>query len=365
MYNDIDFSRPDLIEKPSLAWRMIRKLAFSFDAEHMHESAIMLLKMSSMFIKGDLGKAHIARNSAFQKNVFALSFPNPIGLAAGFDVDGECLPALQTLGFGFIEVGGITEQAQPGNPKPRIFRLPEDKAIINRLNFYNKGVANLRANLLDCREKNKLFIPIGVNLGKSNFSDIDEVPEEYLRVFKQIHDVADYITINVSCPNTQGLQKYQTGNSLGLLLDTVCNFNESLPKKLPLLLKLGPDLSNEEALACADIALDYDLAGLVISNTTAKRNGLVSTHDYGPGGLSGQPLFERSTQLLRCVTKDYHPRLKLIGAGGIIDGAGALAKLNAGADLLQIYTGFVYNGPFFVHQLLHYLRDHYFGKENE
>lgn len=363
MYKDIDFLRPDLTEKPKLAWRIMRKLAFSFDAEHMHEVAVLLLKAASQFMGKDLSKSHIARQPIFEKNIFGLQFPNPIGLAAGFDVDGECLPALQALGFGFIEVGGITEYPQPGNPKPRIFRLPEDKAIINRLNFYNKGVTNLRTNLLSLREKNKLFIPIGVNLGKSNFSDIDQVPAEYLRVFKQIHDVADYITINVSCPNTAGLHKYQTASSLGILLDTVCNFNETLPKKVPLLLKLGPDLSNEEALACADIALDYDLAGLVVSNTTTKRNGLQSTRDYGAGGLSGQPLFERSTQLLRCVAKDYHHKLSLIGAGGIMDGAAALAKLNAGADLLQIYTGFVYGGPFFVHQLLQYLHDHFFTKE--
>jgi dihydroorotate dehydrogenase len=363
MHKDIDHSRPDLIEKPKQPWRLMRRLAFSFDAEHMHEAAIMLLKFRSMMISEDLSSTHIARDPQFRKNLMGLDFPNLVGLAAGFDVDGESLPALQSLGFGFIEVGGITEAAQPGNPKPRIFRLPEDRAIINRLNFYNKGVTYLRENLVRLREKNRLFVPIGVNLGKSNFSTIDQVPSEYLRTFQQIYDVADYVTINVSCPNTEGLQKYQTAKSLGLLLDTVCNFNESLSKKVPLLLKLGPDLSNEEALACADIALDYSLAGLIISNTTAKRTGLSSNYDYGVGGLSGQPLFERSTQLLRCVAKDYRHKLTLLGAGGIMDGASAIAKLNAGADLIQVYTGFVYGGPGFVSQILTYLRDHYFEKE--
>ncbi len=363
MYKDIDHSRPDIIEKPRWSWRIIRRLAFSFDAEHMHEAAISLLKVGSFFFRKDLSKNHIARDPQLKKELMGLNFPNPVGLAAGFDVDGESLSALQSLGFGFIEVGGITEEAQAGNPKPRIFRLPDDNAIINRLNFYNKGVANLRANLVGLREKNRLFIPIGVNLGKSNFSTIDQVPNEYLRTFQQIYDVADYVTINVSCPNTEGLQRYQTAKSLGSLLDTVCNFNETLAKKVPLLLKLGPDLTNEEALACADIALDYSLAGLIVSNTTTKRNGLCTSFDYGSGGLSGQPLFERSTQLLRCVAKDYHHKLSLVGSGGIMDGASALAKLNAGADLIQVYTGFVYGGPSFVRQILTYLRDHYFQKE--
>lgn len=363
MHNDIDYISPDINEKPALPWRIARRLAFSFDAEHMHEMAIALLKLVSCFIHKDLDNNSIARAPIFQKNLMGLRFPNPIGLAAGFDVDADALPALQSLGFGFIEVGGITESAQPGNPKPRIFRLPDDKAIINRLNFYNKGVLRLRENLSRLREHNRLFVPIGVNLGKSNFSTVDDVPNEYLGTFKNIHDVADYVTINVSCPNTVGLQKYQTTQSLGLLLDTVCNFNETLTKKVPLLLKLGPDLSNEEAIACAEIALDYGLSGLIVTNTTTKRNGLSSTIDHGPGGLSGQPLFERSTQLLRCVAKDYRNKLTLIGSGGIMDGSLALVKLNAGADLIQVYTGFVYGGPTFAHQLLKYLRDHYFEKD--
>lgn len=363
MYKDIDYIRPDINEKPKLPWRIARRLAFSFDAEHMHEAAIKVLKYYSWFLRGDLKPSDCARDPIFKKQMMGLDFPNPIGLAAGFDVDGEALPALQALGFGFIEVGGITEQAQPGNPKPRIFRLPQDNAIINRLNFYNKGVSNLRKNLANLRDKDRLFIPVGVNLGKSNFSRLEDVPSEYLRTFKSIYDVADYVTINVSCPNTLGLNTYQTASSLGLLLDTVCNFNETLNKKVPLLLKLGPDLNNEEAMACAEIARDYGLSGLVVTNTTAKRNGLTSTVDYGPGGLSGQPLFERSTQLLRCVAKDYHKTLTLIGSGGIMDATQALVKLNTGADLIQVYTGFVYGGPGFVRTILAYLKEHYFQKE--
>jgi|SRR5579871_739251 len=337
-------------------WRLIRRFAFAFDAERMHEAAIHVLKLRSLFAFSDVRPDSVARDPALKKTLMGLSFPNPVGLAAGFDVDAECLPALQLLGFGFIEVGGITEKAQPGNDKPRIFRIPHDKAIVNRLNFYNKGVQRLRKHLYELRNKNRLFIPIGVNLGKSNFSSIDDVPKEYLRTFQQICDVADYVTINVSCPNSEGLARYQTTKSLGALLDTVCNHNETLKKPVPLLLKLGPDLENEEAVACAEIALDYRLAGLIISNTTTRRNGLSSQFDFGPGGLSGQPLFERSTQLLRCVSKDYGGRLVLVGSGGIMDGTQAVAKLNAGADLLQIYTGFIYGGPYFAFRLLRYLQ---------
>jgi dihydroorotate dehydrogenase len=341
-------------------WRIIKKIAFSFDAEHMHELAVYLLRFQSLVVTKDLDATSIARDPAFKKDLMGLSFPNPIGLAAGFDVDAECIPALQALGFGFIEVGGITEFPQAGNAKPRIFRLPDDNAIINRLNFYNKGVHRLRKRLFSLRENDRIFVPIGVNLGKSNFSSIDQVPKEYLSTFKYVYDVADYVTINVSCPNTEGLTRYQTAHSLGSLLDTVCNFNETLPKKVPLLLKLGPDLSNEEAMACAELAVDYRLEGLVISNTTTKRGGLSSPADFGAGGLSGQPLFESSTQLLRCVAKDYGDRLVLIGSGGIMDGAKALEKFNAGADLLQIYTGFIYGGPNFVIHLLRYLRTYCF-----
>ncbi|HXW60905.1 MAG TPA: quinone-dependent dihydroorotate dehydrogenase [Myxococcota bacterium] len=341
-------------KKTGRLWRLLRPLAFSFDAEQMHESAIWLLKLKSWLLEGTK-PAQMPAFYSLKKDLMGLHFKNPIGLAAGFDVDALCLPALEELGFGFIEVGGVTEHAQLGNPKPRIFRLPKDNAIINRLNFYNAGANRLRTRLADLRNKKRIEVPIGINLGKSNHSSLEEVPREYARTFQIVSEVADYITINISCPNTEGLQRYQTAESLGLLLDRVCNVNENLAKKLPLLLKLGPDLSNEEAIACAEIAVDYRLAGLIISNTTHKRNGLITSVDYGKGGLSGQPLFERSTQLLRCVAKDYGGRLVLIGSGGIMDGGCALAKLHAGASLLQVYTGLIYGGPDFVWELLQYL----------
>jgi dihydroorotate dehydrogenase len=355
---ELDFSELTENEKPHWLWRLCRKVAFSFDAEAMHELAIALLSFKSQWGPNNIPK--IAHDANCGVDKLGLRFPNLVGLAAGFDIDGRCIPALGALGFGFIEVGGITHEAQEGSPRPRIFRLPQDKALINRVNFHNYGAENLRKNLLYWREKNLAKVPIGINLGKSCLSNLEQVPEAYARAFKYIWDVADYVTINISC-STESLASFQTAKSLGMLLDAVCNINEKLVRKVPLLLKLGPDLSNEEAVACAEIALDYRLAGLIISNATVKRNGLVDAREFGAGGLSGQPLFERSTQLLRCVAKDYGGRLTLVGSGGIMDGAAALAKLNAGADLLQVYSGLIYGGPAFVINLLNYLQLHYFA----
>lgn len=354
-FEELDYSKLETDKKPGWLWKAFIRIASTFDAEHVHEWVIALLK-----IKSHLGPNALALgDESLSKDVMGLRFKNPIGLAAGFDVNGECVPALQALGFGFIEVGGTTEHPNAGSARPRLFRLPEDRALINRLNFFNKGVKRLRKNLIAWRNRGLIHVPIGVNLGKSQKTSLEQAPDEYARIFKQLWDVADYVTINVSCPYAEGVSSYQTANSLGCLLDALCNINENLSTKVPLLLKLGPDLSNEEAVACAEIALDYRLAGLVISNATVKHNGLLTTGDFGPGGLSGQPLFERSTQLLRCVAKDYGGKLSLIGSGGIMDGAAALAKLNAGADLLQVYSGLVYGGPDFVPELLNYLRLHY------
>jgi len=353
---ELDFSNIAENKKQGRLWHLCRRLAFNFDAESVHELTILLFKIKSLWAANSLP----AQDPSLIKEIMGLRFPNPIGLAPGFDINADCLPALQALGFGFIEVGGITEKAQNGSAKPRIFRLPEDRALINRLNFCNLGVENLKKKLLYWRNKNLIQIPIGVNLGTSSLG-LEPEPKQYANSFKHIWDVVDYVTINISCANGERPSMLQTARSLGSSLDAICNINENLAIRIPLLLKLGPDLSNEEAVACAEIALDYRLAGLVISNTTAKRNGLLSQHDFGTGGLSGQPLFERSTQLLRCIAKDYGGRLTLIGSGGIMDGQSALAKLNAGADLLQIYSALVYGGPAFVKLLLNYLRVHYFA----
>jgi dihydroorotate dehydrogenase len=348
----------ELVEdkKSTLLWRFGRSLAFNFDAEAMHEMAIHMLKIKSTW--GFNTIPSYDKNLA--KNIFDLDFAHPIGLAAGFDVDGECVPALSALGFSFIEVGGITKEAQAGNARPRIFRLPKDQALINRLNFYNKGAANLKKNISNWRNKGLIKVPLGVNLGKSSLTSLDTIAEEYTKLFLQIADIADYVTINISCPNTHNLTTLQTTNNLCSLLHSLANANEKRPKKIPLLLKLGPDLSTEEAMACAAQAGDFGLAGLIISNTTTKRDGLLSAEKYIQGGLSGKPLFERSTELLRFVAQDYAGKLVLVGSGGIMDGASALAKLHAGADLLQVYSGFIYGGPNFVFDLLKYLRMHYF-----
>ncbi len=340
-------------------WRYLRPILFSLDAELMHESAINLLKMYSR-IRTKNNFLYNDSELNLSARAMGLSFKNPIGLAAGFDVNGDCLPALEYLGFGFIEVGGVTENAQPGNARPRIFRLPKDRGLINRLNFDNKGIFYLRKNLERARRR-PITVPIGVNLGKSNFSGIDDVPKEYVRVFSIIHDVADYITMNISCPNSEGLGVYQNSNYLRVLLDNICGYNEMLSRKVPILLKLGPDLSDEAGISAARIAHEYGLSGLVVSNTTKQRPFLTTTEDFGAGGLSGQPLFARSTELLEVIAKEFSTKLTLIGSGGIMDGPSAVAKLKARAHLLQVYTGFIYGGPRFVETILKYVKEHYFN----
>jgi dihydroorotate dehydrogenase len=336
--DELDFNGLTENEKQGRLWHIFRRLAFNFDAESVHELTLLILKIKSLFSEN----YKPVQQPNLMKDLMGLRFLNPIGLAPGYDINAECLPALQALGFGFIEVGGVTEHAQEGSERPRIFCFPEDRALINRLNFSNKGVKNLRRKLSYLRDKNSIHIPIGANLGKSNLA-LGQEPEHDANCFRHLADVIDYVTINISCVSTQ------KPSDIRRTLDALCSINENLTLKIPVLLKLGPDLTNDEAVACAEIALDYCLAGLVISNTTAKHKNL------GAGGLSGQPLFERSTHLLRCVAKDYGTRLTLVGSGGIMDGQSALAKLNAGADLLQVYSGLVYGGFGFVKLLLNYL----------
>jgi dihydroorotate dehydrogenase len=342
----------------SQLWPLFRQVLFKFDPELMHECAIKFLSLTSSFLAKDQVISPLARDPIFRRTLLGLNFPNPVGLAAGFDVDGACLPALQYLGFGFVEVGGITMLPQPGNlHRPRIIRLPRDEAMINQLNFDNGGAKKLKRNLAKWRNKGVLTIPIGINLGKSNFSELADLPTEYAATFQFISDVADYITINISCPNTPGLSCFQSAINLKPLLDAVCNVNEMAAKKVPILLKLGPDLTNEEALAVAQSAVEYGLSGLVVSNTSKKREGLKNPCSILEGGLSGRPLFERSTEMLRCLSAGYGHKLLLIGSGGIADESLAVAKYRAGARLLQIYTGLIYQGPKFPIKLLENLKE--------
>ena len=357
-------------------WPLLRSLLFRLDPETAHH---LVLKFLSFLQKRSLSKrsnvtgpavcgvpalplsagdppgspSDVTRSMEFRKRSYmGLTFPNPIGLAAGFDKDAEAVVALQRFGFGFIEVGTVTAQPQEGNPKPRLFRLEKDQALFNRLGFNNKGASALSKKLETYRAKNLLHIPIGVNIGKSKIVSNDEASADYLESFQTVADVADYIVLNVSSPNTPGLRDLQSETMLTRLLETIANQNKKRHEPRPLLLKLSPDLSDEGAIAAGEVAFQYGFQGLIMSNTTISREGLISAVPEGAGGISGRPLFSRSTELLRKLRIHFQHRLVLIGSGGIMGPQMAREKLDSGADLIQVYTGFIYGGPKFVRHLL-------------
>jgi dihydroorotate dehydrogenase len=333
------------------SWRALRSLMFTLDAERAHRLAMFGLSQYARFA-GPPSSRDVARAPDLAREVMGLRFPNPVGLAAGFDKDAECVPAWPALGFGFVEVGTVTWHAQPGNPKPRIFRLPDDGALLNRLGFNNHGADAMARRMERWRASSKLDVPVGVNLGKSKITPNDEAAEDYRKSFERTADLADYVVVNVSSPNTPGLRDLQAEEELAKILDALADANAKRETPRPLVLKIAPDLDDDSALSAMRVATERDFSGLIVSNTTISREGLKGPVPDGPGGISGRPLFARSTELLRLVAKENAGRLALIGVGGIFDAADAQAKLDAGADLVQVYTGFIYGGPGFVRRLL-------------
>ncbi len=337
-------------------WRLLRPLLFHLDAEHAHALAMALARRWSALASGRSGAGDIARDGSLRLSAMGLDFPNPIGLAAGLDKDAEAVPAWQAMGFGFVEVGTVTALPQPGNPKPRLFRLPADAALINRMGFNNAGAEAMTVRLTRLRERGVLDIPLGVNIGKSKVTPADAAAADYRRSFELLGELADYVVVNISSPNTPGLRDLQTIDQVRAIVDAIQGRNQQLGRPRPLLVKLAPDLADADAIACAGAALDAGCAGLVLTNTTIRFDGLRGSTEGMSGGLSGGPVFERSTELLRLVRQAVGPEPVLIGVGGIMDPEGARAKLAAGADLVQVYTGLIYGGPDFVRQLLRGLR---------
>ncbi len=333
-------------------WRLLRPLLFRLDPELAHELAIGLSARWSALFDGRLADTDVARRPGLRVRALGLDFPNPIGLAAGLDKDAEAIPVWQSLGFGFVEIGTVTALAQPGNPRPRLFRLPRDGALINRMGFNNAGADAVAARLERLRARRVLQIPLGVNIGKSKATPAEQAANDYRRAFERLGELADYVVVNISSPNTPGLRDLQTVEQVGRIVDAIQAPNQRLGQARPLLLKLAPDLADEDALACARAALDAGCAGLILTNTTVRFDGLRSPTTGMSGGLSGRPLQARSTQLLGLVREALGPGPVLIGVGGVMDPAGAAAKLAAGADLVQLYTGLIYNGPGFVRRLL-------------
>src|ERR1700757_500539 len=320
--------------------RLVRPLLFSLDAETAHRFTIALLRQASQF---DLALRTL---SAFQpppkpKVLFGLNFPNPIGLAAGLDKNAVAIPAWAALGFGFIEIGTVTAKAQPGNPNARIFRLPGQQALINRLGFNNDGADAIAERLRWLRRSGRWpAVPVGINIGKSRVTPLEQATDDYLYSFRLLRDLADYIALNISSPNTPGLRELQEPQKLSELLDAIGNEAGTAPK--PLAVKISPDISNAELKAILAVCEEKGVSGIIATNTTLDHSSIASQLDQA-GGLSGAPLRDKSTALVREIAA--RSTIPVIASGGIFDAESAWEKFQAGAVLIQLYTGLVYRGP--------------------
>ena len=319
---------------------IVRPLLFKFDPEGVHHFSFRSIKLLSK-----LGLTRLAtsffqvEDKALERKVFGLKFKNPVGLAAGFDKDAKLYQELSDFGFGFVEIGTLTPKPQPGNPKKRLFRLKEDQAIINRMGFNNGGVEAAVARL----KKNKNVL-IGGNIGKNKVTPNEEAFNDYKICFEALYDYVDYFVVNVSSPNTPNLRELQDKEPLTKLLAGLQELNKLKGGK-PILLKIAPDLTDEQLLDIIDIVKTTQIAGVIATNTTISREGLKSENRAEAGGLSGKPLKDRSTEVIRFLSVKSNRAFPIIGVGGIHSAADALEKLEAGASLIQLYTGFIYEGP--------------------
>lgn len=326
---------------------LVRPLLFALPAERAHHVALRSLRIAAQvpFVLRLLGAYAPA---AKPRTVFGLNFPNPVGLAAGFDKNGVALPAWEALGFGFIEVGTVTARAQPGNPKPRIFRYPEQQALINRLGFNNDGADAIAHRLRGLRASGRWpRIPVGINIGKSKLTPLEQAADDYLYSFRLLHIFADYIVLNVSSPNTPGLRSLQEQDALLALLRAVVQENRAVAK--PILLKIAPDLTGAELSTIVKACEEHGVAGIIATNTTVDHTSIASPDDR-TGGLSGAPLQAKSTAVIRSIRAQT--QLPIIGVGGIFDAEDAQDKFEAGAQLIQLYTGYIYRGPGLVREIV-------------
>jgi dihydroorotate dehydrogenase len=320
--------------------RLVRPLLFSIDPETAHHFALSCLRAASK-IAPVLHALTQFRPDPNPKTIFGVNFPNPIGLAAGLDKNGVALPAWAALGFGFIEIGTVTAQAQPGNPKPRIFRLPEQDALINRLGFNNDGAGAIALRLKKLKASGRWpAVPVGINIGKSMSTPISEASLDYLYSFQLLHEFADYMVLNVSSPNTPGLRDLQVSRALAELLQTINEKN--VIRRKPIVVKIAPDLAAEDLEEIVATCEINKVAGIIATNTTLDHSSIPTDQDE-QGGLSGAPLREKSTALVRAIAA--RSTIPIIASGGILDGASAREKIEAGAQLIQVYTGLIYRGP--------------------
>ncbi len=330
---------------------LLKPLFFKLDPERAHEVAVdsLALLQAVPGLAGALANLNQLPRAAKPVEAFGLSFPNRIGLAAGFDKNAVCWQAFAGLGFGHVEIGTVTFKAQPGNPKPRLFRYPDEGAVINRMGFNNHGAQAVAARLARAPGPGQRRIPLGVNLGKSKVAPLDQAVEDYLGSFGLLADYADYVAINVSSPNTPDLRKLQEESRLRELLGELCNANAARERKRagdrkPILLKIAPDLSHGQVDDILTILEDLRLDGIIATNTTMAREGAFAAVNEA-GGLSGRPVEQMATALIERIARETGGRLPIIGVGGIVDADTAQRKLDAGATLVQVYTGMIYEGP--------------------
>lgn len=320
----------------------IRPVLFWFDPEKVHYFTFSVLKFINKipFVSKLIRRLYVVEDKRLEKKLFGLTFSNPVGLAAGFDKDAKLFSELSNFGFGFVEIGTLTPNPQIGNPKKRLFRLKTDKAIINRMGFNNGGVDEAVKRL----KKNKSVL-IGGNIGKNKITPNENAVDDYKICFNALFDFVDYFVVNVSSPNTPNLRALQDKKPLTNLLNTLQLENAKHSNPKPILLKIAPDLANTQLLDIIDIVKITNINGVIATNTTISREGLQSENKTEKGGLSGQPLTSRSTEVIRFLAQKSNKAFPIIGVGGIHSPKDALEKLDAGADLIQIYTGFIYEGP--------------------
>ena len=326
-----------------MLYSLLRPLLFRFDPESAHHLTFSALQQAH---KIGLLALIAPALSCRPRVVMGLNFPNPLGLAAGLDKNGSYIDALAALGFGFIEIGTVTPRPQPGNPTPRLFRIPAAQAIINRLGFNNDGVDKLLENVARARYRGIL----GINIGKNFDTPIENAADDYLICLRKVYAYASYVTVNISSPNTQNLRQLQQSNALENLLDQLKSEQAKLTqqhgKYVPLALKIAPDLDQMQIGAIANLMLKYQVDGVIATNTTLARSGVAHlAHGGETGGLSGAPLRAQSTEVVKQLSALLHGKIPIIGVGGILSGADAKEKMLAGASLVQIYSGLIYRGP--------------------
>ncbi len=333
-------------------YKFIKPILFLYSPEKAHKITTSLLNII-LTIPG--GKSLIKsffnfQDTRLEKEIFGIKFINPVGLAAGFDKNAELIDNFSNLGFGFIEIGTLTPKGQPGNPQPRLFRLPQDEALINRMGFNNDGVDAAVERL----KKRKSKIIVGGNIGKNKITPNEQAQDDYLICFEKLYSHVDYFVVNVSSPNTPGLRDLQEKEPLKKLLKVLQDENRKKEKQKPILLKIAPDLEDSQLDDIIGITKDLDLDGLIISNTTIDRSNLKTdgpkVESIGAGGLSGKPVLKKSTEVLKYIRKQL-PSVPIIAVGGIHSAQDAIQKIKAGADLVQIYTGLVYEGPTLIKRI--------------